>query len=205
MWQPTMLLFPHFVKSLLIIGFLKQGLSEEQALNIFTFKMFPLHLCKLFIRHICLHSKQERADHFHRPEQPLWLGEVVPALNCRLRQVRCGAVNKPNGGWCGTSCCNSPPDWSASSPPLALSGNTCVYPPPPPPLVRVAAQERNVHSGSARRTSFHSVTHRVAYYHRRNCTRHPALHAGTPSTAAIRLPLSVSRPRARCRNCAHTR
>lgn len=49
MWTAHYVAFFYFVKSLCIIRFLKHHPFEEQVLNIFTFKMFPLHLCKLFI------------------------------------------------------------------------------------------------------------------------------------------------------------
>lgn len=82
--------FFYFVQSIFILRFLKHCPLEEQVFNIFTFKMFPIHLWKFFIWHICLCSKQKNKwpDNFHKPDQPLWLSGAVLTPNCRLIQVQ---------------------------------------------------------------------------------------------------------------------
>lgn len=198
MWTVNYVAFFYFVKSLCIIRFLKNHPLEEQVLNIFTFKMFPLHLCKLFIRHLCLHSKRRRTDYSHRPEQRFWLGGAVL---CTKLQVKAGAVRLMNlievdadpatatNSWLTCFFASVSDEWKH----LCLPPTTC---------------QRDCTGDKCpfwlRSPHILPLCHSLAYYHWWNCTQHPALHSGIPFTAGMELPLSVLSPRSPYWKYTHT-
>lgn len=130
--------------------FLKTRPSEQQPFHVFTFKMFPIQRVQpLHLTLLC--SKQTGAA----CSFPLSGAMLTP--NCRFTQV--GLIN-PIG-------VDVVP---AAAPRLLIDLLLLLHSPwveapvfAAPLLIRLAARERNVHSGAARCTSSHFVTHRVAY------------------------------------------